>query len=418
MFFQNRLAQTYLRLGVFILLALSGCSGQSQSATTRAVSASNIAVANVANEETTTSPAPESSLSQTGEWAMEGYSPQRTRATTDRAFPPLTINQEYAIGGETQFGSPVGIAGGLVFVEGDRKLHALTIAGGKEQWAFDLPGFFLSPAIAGNSVFVRAESGNEGYVFALTADRGLKLWQFKFPRVGSSEGNLGGHVTSPMVVEGLVFIGAGKSFLALDAQTGRTIWTFKTAEPITSSATIADDTVFFVDFNNLYALDLKTGAERWRFAQGSLSVVFAPVVIGDHVVTTHGDTAHMLNRHTGQGVWSKTVADERLVPAGAAGERVYLKSVNGLYALDRASGEDIWLFQVTDFISLPAITADFLYVITRAGGSGQLRAINLSDGAEVWQTENERLVNAAPVVSGGQVYARTIDGSLLVYAAG
>jgi outer membrane protein assembly factor BamB len=251
---------------------------------------------------------------------------------------------------------------------------------------------------------------------ALTADTGLRLWQYKFPRVGSTQGNLGGHVTSPVVAENLVLIGASRSFLALDTQTGKIVWQFDTAKPISSSATVADGLVYFIDFDNLYAIDLKAGAERWRFAQNDLSVVFAPVVLEDQIITARTDTIYALDRHTGQEIWHKRIENVRLVPAGAWGEQVYAKSDNTLYALNRADGTELWAYHVTDFISLPAITPEVIYVITRAGGIGQLRAVNTLDGQELWQEENARLANAAPVVARGQVYVRTIDGSLLVFA--
>ena len=355
------------------------------------------------------------SVSLSGEWVMEGYSPQRTRATIDSSYPPLTMNQEYIVGGETRYGSPVGVARNLVFMEGERKLHALIVDQGTEAWTYELPGAFVSPTIAGDSVFVRAESGDDGYVVALTADSGLRQWQFKFPAVGSVDGNLGGHVTSPVVVDGLVLVGASRSFLALDAITGKQVWAFRTGEPISSSATVADDTVYFVDFETLYAVDLQTGVERWRFAQENLSVIFAPIVVDDHILTAHGDTAHLLNRLSGEVVWRKQIEDERLIPAGAAGDQVYVKSANTLYALDASTGEEMWSFHVTDFISLPAITNEVIYIITRAGGTGQLRAVSLASGEEVWQTENMRLSNAAPIVAGGRVFVRTVDGSLLAF---
>ncbi|MEM7348475.1 MAG: PQQ-binding-like beta-propeller repeat protein, partial [Chloroflexota bacterium] len=252
------------------------------------------------------------------EWLMEGFNPQRTRATTAQASPPLTLQQEFRVDGDAQFGSPVGVAGGNIFIEGKRKLHAFSLDQGQEQWAFNLPGSFVSPAINDNQVIVRAESGTEGYIFALTADTGLKLWQFKFPRVGSADGDLGGHVTSPVIVDGLVIVGASKTFNALDAQTGDLVWSFQTEEPIGSSASIIDNTVYFVDFDNLYALDLATGEEQWRFLQEGLSLLFAPIIVEDQVVTANRDMAYVLDRHSGELLWQKKVPDERLIPAGAS----------------------------------------------------------------------------------------------------
>jgi outer membrane protein assembly factor BamB len=403
---KNGAVLTYICLALLSLALFAGCANQTESSPVKIGSDGNTEAGNqlLAN-----------SVSLSGEWVIEGYSPQRTRATVDTSYPPLTMNQEYMVGGETRYGSPVGIARNLVYMEGERKLHALTMDQGIETWAYELPGSFVSPTIAGGTVFVRAESGDEGYVVALTAESGLKEWQFKFPAVGSSEGNLGGHVTSPVVADGLVLVGAGRSLLALDASTGRQVWAFNTNEPISSSATVADKIVYFVDFETLYAVDLQTGAEQWQFPQEALSVIFAPVVTGDTIVTADGDTVHLLDRHTGQMIWRKQIENTRLVPAGAAGDQIYVKSTNTLYALDPVTGDEVWSFHTTDFISLPAITSEVIYIVTRAGGTGQLRAVSLTSGEEVWQTENARFSNAAPIVARGQVFVRTVDGSLLVF---
>ncbi len=348
---------------------------------------------------------------------MEGYSLQRDRAIQEELQPPLKIQKVLSIGGDTQRTSPVGVARGLLFVEGTRKLHALSLNNGKERWFFDLPGSFFSPAIAGSRVFVRAESGDVGYVLSLDAASGLKLWQFKFPRVGSAYDNLGGHVTSPVVAQGLVLVGASRSLYALDAETGRRVWTFEAQAPVASSAAVGGDTVYFADFTRLYAVDLKTGEKRWDFEHGTVTLFFAPVIAGDEVIITSYDTAYALNRHTGELLWTRTIESEGIIPSAASGDHVYVKSVNRLYALDQATGEIVWSYGVGDFVSLPAVAGEQIYVVTRAGGSGQLRALRKSDGQEIWSAEEERLAPTAPVIAGGRVYVRTVDGDVLVFTS-
>ncbi len=63
------------------------------------------------------------------EWVMEGYSPQRDRATSAYLLPPLRLGQELVIGGEIPVSSPVAVAGDLLLVEGNRALYALTPEG-------------------------------------------------------------------------------------------------------------------------------------------------------------------------------------------------------------------------------------------------------------------------------------------------
>ena len=348
------------------------------------------------------------------DWVMEGQNPQRNRATSDQLALPLTIAQELQVGGDTQFGSPVGVADGLVFIEGGQSLHALSLDG-EEQWSFNLPGFYISPTIHDNNVFVRAESGETGYVMAIRADTGLRSWQYRFPKVGSSNNNIGGHVTSPVVVTHMVLVGADHYLHAFDVDSGEERWVFELEDAITSSATVADEVIFFTDLNYLYAVSLKDGSEQWRFRSGDFSLSFAPVVSGEVVITTNQNVAYALDRTTGEVIWSRDLPAETIIPGGAAGDKIYIKSTNQLFALDRQTGEDLWSFQVVDYISLPAIAGDHIFVISREGGQAKLYGLSEASGQELWQSENTRLANAAPVIAGGQLYVRTIDGSVLVY---
>jgi outer membrane protein assembly factor BamB len=346
---------------------------------------------------------------------MEGYGPLRNRGTNELLALPLDVESEYTVSGKAENASPIAISGGLLFAESDRKLHVLSLENGQEQWQINLAGSFLSPAVANGTVYVREESGEEGYVVALQADSGKKRWQYKFDKVGSSYDNVGGHVTSPIAVDGLVLVGAGEALYALDAQTGGEVWRFTTEYPVVSSVSIAEGIAYFADFTRLYALDIETGQEQWRFDHGQLSLYFAPILIEDQVAIAGYDTIYMLDRAQGALVWMKNFAEMQVIPAGASQAHLYVKSSNQLWALNRGDGQVVWNFATTSFISLPAITTDQLYVITRSEGGSQLRALQQTNGEEVWRIDRQALTNAAPVVAGGRVYVRTTNGSVLVF---
>jgi outer membrane protein assembly factor BamB len=172
---------------------------------------------------------------------------------------------------------------------------------------------------------------------------------------------------------------------------------------------------YFADFTRLYALDIKTGQEKWRFDHGQLSLYFAPILIEDQVAIAGYDTIYMLDRTQGALVWTKNFAEMQVIPAGASQAHLYVKSANQLWALSRNDGQILWNFATTSFVSLPAITSDQLYVITRSDGGSQLRALQQANGEEVWRKDHPALTNAAPVVAGGRVYVRTANGSILVF---
>jgi len=352
---------------------------------------------------------------QASEWPMEGQSPQRNRATNGTLQLPLNIQTEYNVQGDAEHASPIVITDGLLFAESDRKLHAVALASGEEQWEFNLAGSFLSPAAVNGTVYVRSETGADGFVFALAADSGAKLWQYKFAKVGSSYDNVGGHVTSPVVVDGLVLVGAAENVVALDTQDGKELWRFVTEYPVVSSVSVADGLVYFADFTRLYALDLQTGQERWRFDHGKLALYFAPIIVGDQIALAGADTIYLLNRTTGKQAWSKRFDDIQIIPAGASAHHLYVKATNQLWALDLAQGNVAWNFSTTNFISLPALTDDQIYIITRADGGSQVRALQQATGQEIWRQEQAGLANAAPVIAGGNVYVRAISGKVLVF---
>lgn len=351
------------------------------------------------------------------QWAMEGANLQRNRQTDSQLAPPLKLAQTLQIEADTQMGSPVSVSGQRLFIEGDHRLHVLSLQSKRKQWSVGLPGSYISPAISGDRVLVRAERGDVGHVFAFNQHTGEQLWAYQFPQVGSPYGNIGGHVSSPLAVDGLVLIGASRTFCALDLSQGNEVWLFRAHEPISSSASVSEETVFFTTFGRLYALDIKTGQKQWHFEPPYQKTMlqFAPIIFGDTVVTAAHDTVYALSRHTGQVLWQWTITNERLIPAGGDSQHIYIKTTTDLYALDRINGSEQWHFETVNFVSLPAITQNYIYVITQNTRRAQLQAIQLETGISVWQTTDANLSNAAPAIAAGQLFVKTEGGQVLVY---
>lgn len=347
------------------------------------------------------------------EWVVEGGNAQRNRTVEAQAIPPLRQGQEYSIGGDTTYGSPAVVAQGLIIAEGDRKLHALALSDGAEQWQFPVIGSYLSPAIDGDRVFIRSERGEEGWLYAISLDGGKELWAYRFPLVGSSINNVGGHVTSPVAVGDRVFVGASQSIYAFDTEDGALMWETDLGTPIVTSAAVADDTIYVGDFTGLHALDANSGEEQWHYPVDGLGLYFAPVITGNHVIIAGESTIYSIDRTSGELMWERSFVDAQIIPAGAGDDAVYVKSATTLFAVDPLSGEDIWLYKGGDFVSLPAVTGKQLYVVVRTGGLAQIRGLNRLNGKEEWNMESTALSNAAPVVAGGYLFVRTIDGRIL-----
>ena len=87
--------------------------------------------------------------------------------------------------------------------------------------------------------------------------------------------------SSPAIADGVVYIGSldGRLY-ALDARTGEEKWSFKTDGRVYSSPAIAGSMVYFGSGDGrLYALDARTGQEKWRFKTDG-GVNSSPAVAG------------------------------------------------------------------------------------------------------------------------------------------
>src|SRR5262249_39675314 len=68
----------------------------------------------------------------------------------------------------------------------------------------------------------------------------------------------------PILVDGAVVAGTTDGLVvAVDAYTGAERWHFQASGPVGASAGSANGLVYFGDTHSVYALDVKTGAQRW-----------------------------------------------------------------------------------------------------------------------------------------------------------
>lgn len=152
------------------------------------------------------------------------------------------------------------VANGVVYINGD-SLFAFDAKTGAQIWSSSILNGTSSPAVVGDVVYC---SGGTGLA-AFNATTGAVLWSI------SPGGSLSILEDSPAVAKGIVYIGASVTgqhgsvtgtLYALNAHTGKILWSAPVASGITSSPAIANAVVYVgSDDGTLYAFDAKTGAE-------------------------------------------------------------------------------------------------------------------------------------------------------------
>ncbi len=127
---------------------------------------------------------------------------------------------------------------------------------------------------------------------------------------------IGGQVlSSPVFFDGIIYTGSDKGFFALDAESGKEVWSLgikegrdKEYQGVVSSACIADGFVYFTAGDGqLYSVDMKTGKVKWsvspKKSQNKI-VAFSPAVAYGLVFSKGGNREISgFDVETGKEVW-------------------------------------------------------------------------------------------------------------------
>ncbi len=117
----------------------------------------------------------------------------------------------------------------------------------------------------------------------------------KWYRLFADEGLMAG--VQPIVADGKVFVGTMAGTLhAIDSDTGRDLWTFKTAGAILHTCAVAGGKVFFGNAEGkIYALNLTDGTPAWSVQIGP-AVWNAPLVHEGIVIVGSRDGRALCHR--------------------------------------------------------------------------------------------------------------------------
>lgn len=177
-----------------------------------------------------------------------------------------------------------------------------------------------------------------------------------------------------------------------------------------ATATIVDGMVYIGSLDgNLYALELATGKEKWRFPT-ELGFYAAASVRDGHLYVGDADGAfYCIDVANGQQKWSVQARAEIDGAANFHGDHVLFGSQDAtLYCLDAATGREVWKHTIDDQIRCsPTIIDDRAFV---AGCDGHLHVIDLTNGESVSKVAIDSQTGCTPAASGDFVYFGTEGG--------
>jgi outer membrane protein assembly factor BamB len=156
-------------------------------------------------------------------------------------------------------------------------------------------------------------------------------WKFKAEDV----------VGSPLIFDGTVYFGSWDgNFYAVEIRTGTEKWRFKTNGSVHSRPAISSGLIYFGSGDSyLYCLEIASGRLRWKFKTGG-AVYSSPVIVDGVVYFGSGDNSiYAVQLMSGKEKWKfETEAAVHSTPAVGGGVVCFGSDDNHLYALESAGG--------------------------------------------------------------------------------
>lgn len=190
-------------------------------------------------------------------------------------------------------------------------------------------------------------------------------------------------------------------------------WKFEALDAITSSAAIADDTVYVGGFDEmLYALGLTDGRLKWKYhAKGP--VQSSPLVAGSLVVFGDDEgVIHALDRRTGEVRWTYATEGQVISSPNHHAGKVVVGSYDAcLYCLDLESGTLLWKYSTEGYVhGTPAIAQDHVFAV---GCDEQLHVVRVADGKARATVKIGSPSGASAAVRGPRAFVGTYGGRVL-----
>lgn len=219
--------------------------------------------------------------------------------------------------------------------------------------------------------------------------------------------------SSPVALNGIIYLGGGDGVYALEQLSGDIIWKYPTTHPVKSSPWINDGILYIgSDDFSLHAIDIITGKGIWTFATEG-PVLSSPIVIEKTVFFGSDDgNFYALDSKTGSFKWMfETRSQIASSPAYAYGT-IFIGSWDGyMYALDVETGTEKWKFYTSHGVESSAAISDGV-VFVGASYSDRLLALDAFSGKLLWQFYTEYKVISSPAISGSQVFIGSTDNHL------
>lgn len=333
-------------------------------------------------------------------WAQPGGTPSNAPGHPTLSSAPKLAWSADAGSGSSKTGkvtaSPIVYDGRVYTLDSNARVSAFAVNGGSTIWRQSL--------------------------IPDTERKAGSMWSFGSSSTG---GGYGGGIAAD---NGRVFVATGYGTVsALDAKSGKVLWTKNLGAPLRAAPTALGDRVYAISTEGkVFALAGSDGNELWQARglteQSSLIGSPSPAIDGDVIVAPFPSGEIVGYRlGTGEQIWSESLTRAKGSTAmGALSDAgrpvidrgVVFASAHGgrTTAVQARTGERLWSVNVSS-TQAPWAIGDYVYVVDTGG---QLLCLNRRDGQTLWTVKlPDANVWSGPTLAGGQLWLVSAKGQLV-----
>ena len=278
----------------------------------------------------------------------------------------------------------------------------------KLKWTYDANGIFKSaPVVCDDKIVVGSTNGT---LYCLNM-KGDSLWGFKTDN----------SIEAPALIHNntVYFGNLSGSFFALDLNTGRQIWEYKTENQIMGAPTLfqkGDKTILAVGSYDYYlhGVDAQTGKGLWKYESDNF-LNSAPALAVDKAVFGGCDGfLHLVNMTDGSLAGKVEIATYVASSPAVKNNLAYIGDYDGGFnCIDLKEKKIKWRYENPDsdlpFISSPSLIGERVLIGSR---DKFLYCFNRETGALIWKKNTGRNIDASTVANKKQVLLVNMRGDV------
>jgi eukaryotic-like serine/threonine-protein kinase len=215
------------------------------------------------------------------------------------------------------------------------------------------------------------------------------------------------------------YMADGPYIYAVNLQTGAQAWRFpekpSAANPFYAVPALTPDGTQLIAGGydkKLYSIDPKTGKSTWTFADARDRWIGGPLVTDKMIFAPNADyKLYALNLQgalqwsfeADQSIWGTPATDGTNIYFGTLGRKVY--------AVNASTGQEVWMQKVDGAVlGSPVVGQNKILYVGTYGGT--VYGLNTSNGQSVWNKQASSWIWSGPILVGDNLYFGDANGKL------